>query len=94
MTATTQIAAEYLAGSKLHFRDLWTHLGLERDKGLRWVPGEDTPEWVREYLRGYHTPSRAYPHSYAKALLTQKFAKVLVSMDPALAVRAGVARPD
>lgn len=74
----------------LQWPDLWNHLGMERDKAGRWYPGEDTPEWVEEYLSGYRSPSRAYPHSYAKPLLTKKFAKVLAEKDPQLAEEIGV----
>ena len=44
-----------------------------------------------EYLKSYRTPSRSFPNSYASALLSQKFAKLLTEMNPALAVKLKIA---
>jgi len=69
---------------QLDWEDLWTHLGMNRDNGGRWYPGNDTPESVKEYLTGYRSPSRAWPNSYATPLLTKKFCKYLAEKEPQL----------
>lgn len=76
--------------NQLDWPDLWNHLGMTKDKGDRWYPGDDTPKWVADYLSGYRSPSRAYPYSYAKPLLTKKFAKVLAETDEVLAKECGL----
>lgn len=43
------------------------------DNGGRWYPSDD----VAEYFSSIRSPSRAWPHSYAKAAQTIKFAKWL-----------------
>ena len=83
--------ATYIKKSTLSFPDLWNEMGMEKDKGGRWESGENTPDWAREYLKGYRTPSRSWPMSHAKALLSQKFAKLLTEKDPKLAIKLGVA---
>jgi hypothetical protein len=40
------------------------------DSAGRWYPNED----IAEYFTSLRAPSRAYPHSYAKAAQTYKFA--------------------
>jgi hypothetical protein len=40
------------------------------DSAGRWYPNAD----VAEYFRSIRAPSRAYPHSYARAAQTKKFA--------------------
>ena len=72
--------------NKLDWPDLWNYLGMTKDNGNRWYPGDDTPASVREYLRDYREPSRAHPYSYAKALLTGKFYKYLVEHEPKIIV--------
>lgn len=84
--------AEYIKRTKLNWPALWNDLGMERDSADRWYPGTDTPEWVSDYLTEFRSPSRAHPKSYAQALLTQKFAKLLAEKDPELAVALGVAK--
>ena len=83
--------AQYIKKSKLDWSNIWNDLGMQKDNGGRWYPGEDTPKWIKEYLDDYRVPSRAHPYSYAKALLTCKFAKLLAEKDPALAIECGVA---
>jgi len=83
--------ATYIKKSTLEFSDLWSYFGMQKDNGGRWEPSESTPEWVSEYLRNYRTPSRAWPNSYAKAMLSQKFAKHLCEKQPDLAIKIGVA---
>ena len=68
----------------LEWPDLWNHLGMERDKGGRWYPGDSTPDSIKDYLSKYRSPSRAWPQSYAKPLLTMKFAKWLREHEPDL----------
>jgi len=88
----SELQAAHKKGAKLKWSDLWNELGMERDRAGRWYPGEDSPEYVRDYLDGYRGPSRAYPKSYATALLTAKFAKKLCEFDPDLAVRLKIGR--
>lgn len=83
--------ATYIKKSTLSFPDLWKHFGMSKDNGGRWETTANTPEWAIEYLAGYRTPSRAWPNSYATAMLSQKFAKLVVENDPKLAVLVGVA---
>ena len=83
--------AVYIKGATLQWADLWDSLGLSRDKGGRWYAGDKSPKWVQEYCSQYRTPSRAFPHSHAKALLTQKFAKLLCEKDAELAVALKIA---
>lgn len=83
--------ATYIKKSTLEWKNLWTDLGLEKDSGGRWYAGSNSPEWVQEYCEQFRTPSRAWPHSHSKPLLTQKFAKLLCEKDPELAVKLGVA---
>lgn len=56
------------------------------DNANRWhpVPG------VAEYFATIRSPSRAWPHSYAKAAQTQKFARWLTVNRPELAKQLGV----
>jgi hypothetical protein len=56
------------------------------DNANRWHPSAD----VAEYFRPLRSPSRAWPHSYAKAAQTLKFAKWLVINRPELAAQLGV----
>ena len=81
---------KYISKAKITWNQL-KELGMSRDKGGRWFPSAKTPTWVAEYLEGYRTPSRAWPNSYATALMSQKFAKLLVEKAPALAVALNVA---
>ena len=83
--------AQYIKRSKLSWPDLWGYIGMTKGSGGRWYPGDDTPDWVREYLNDYRSPSRQWPNSYATALLTCKFAKILTEKDPEMAVICGVA---
>tara|TARA_R110000782_G_C14510876_1_gene379879 strand:- start:289 stop:510 length:222 start_codon:yes stop_codon:yes gene_type:complete len=59
----------------LTWKDLFTM--MSRDNGGRWTANEGTPaaKYIEE--NGYRTPSRAWPHSHSKPLLTKKFAKWL-----------------
>lgn len=83
--------ATYIKKSTLTFPDLWESFGMSKDKGGRWETTSKTPQWVVEYLAKYRAPSRAFPNSYASAMLSQKFAKSLTENDPDLAVTLGVA---
>lgn len=82
---------QYVKKSTLGFRDLWTSFAMTKDNGGRWYPSEKTQEYVKAYLETVRTPSRAWPLSYAKALLSQKFAKMVCEQEPALAVKLGIA---
>lgn len=84
------LKAKYIKGEKLTWPNLWSDLGMIKDNGGRWYPGSNSPAFVSEYLENYRTPSRAWPLSYATALLTIKFAKLLCTFDPELAIRLGV----
>ena len=75
----------------------WSHLsklGLYRQRGDCIEPSASTPEWVIDYLSSIRSPSRRWPFSYAKAVMTAKFARFLVSRDPALALKLGVGREE
>lgn len=52
-------------------------LGKTDSKG-RWHPDPQ----LYEYFRGIRAPSAAWPHSYAKAAMTQKFYKWLKDNHP------------
>jgi len=82
---------QYIKTSTLVWKDIWTHFGMNRDNGGRYFPGEKTQDYVCEYLGHIRTPSRSWPNSYAKAMLTQKFAKLVVKHEPALALKLGIA---
>ena len=56
------------------------------DNANRWYPNEE----VKEYFNGYRLPSRAYPWSYAKAAMTQKFARWLYDNHPDIYKRLGL----
>ena len=86
------MATEYIKKSTLSWPDLWRALGMVKDSASRWTSSPGTPDYVREYIKGYRTPSRAHPNSYATALMSQKFAKHLTEKDPVLAVTLGVAQ--
>lgn len=86
--------ATYIKGSTLAWPHVWGALGMKKDNGGRFLPSDSTPEWIREYVRQFRSPSRHWPHSYAKPLLTQKFAKLLCEEDPAMAIRLGVGIED
>ena len=55
---------------------------MKRDNGGRWYAREGTP--AAQYIdeQGYRSPSRAWPHSHSKPLLTKKFAKWLIANHP------------
>lgn len=53
------------------------------DNANRWMPRPD----IAEYFLAIRSPSRAWPHSYAKAAQTQKFAKWLLENRPELAAQ-------
>ncbi len=53
------------------------------DNANRWMPRPD----IAEYFSAIRSPSRAWPHSYAKAAQTQKFAKWLLENRPELAAQ-------
>lgn len=55
---------------------------LIRDNGGRWYAEKDTPEAEYIDITGYRMPSRAYPHSHAKPLMTLKYAKWLRANHP------------
>jgi len=56
------------------------------DNANRWYPSEN----VAEYFYSIRSPSRAWPHSYAKAAQTVKFAKWLTENRPVIAQKLGV----
>ena len=53
------------------------------DNANRWMPRPD----IAEYFSAIRSPSRAWPHSYAKAAQTQKFAKWLMANRPEVAAQ-------
>ena len=58
----------------------------KQDNAGRWVPCDD----VAPYFSSLRAPSRAWPHSYAKAAQTKKFALWLLANRPDTAARLGV----
>lgn len=87
----TKVEVTYIKGATLEWVNIWSDLNMTKDNGGRWYPSDRTPDYVVEFLKGYRSPSRAFPFSYAKPLLTQKFAKYLCIHDSDLAIRLGVA---
>jgi hypothetical protein len=59
----------------------------KQDSAGRWYPAPD----VAEYFSAIRSPSRAWPHSYAKAAQTKKFATWLTINRPELAAKLGIA---
>jgi hypothetical protein len=51
------------------------------DNGKRWYPCDE----VAEYFSALRAPSRAWPHSYAKAAQTAKFFRWLEEKKPEIA---------
>lgn len=86
----TPKAAAKNAARRLAWPDVWKHSLLKKDNGDRWQITEGTPKIVRVYLEHIRQPSRSYPQSYARALLTSKFANYVVNNDPSLASDLGL----
>jgi hypothetical protein len=61
----------------------WTSIRAigKQDSAGRWTPSAD----VAEYFAHIRAPSRAWPHSMAKAAQTAKFANWLVANRPEIA---------
>ena len=66
----------------------WTSIRRigKTDNANRWYPCEA----VADYFSSIRSPSRAWPHSYAKAAQTQKFARWLHENRPELAQELGL----
>ena len=77
MTTTTTVK------QTLTYNDVY--LMTTRDNGGRYHARPDTPaaEYIQE--NGYRTPSRAWPYSHSKPLLTKKFANWLKAKYPDIA---------
>lgn len=58
------------------------------DSAGRWYPAAD----IAEYFGPIRAPSRAWPHSYARAAQTQRFARWLLTNHPATARQCGLDR--
>jgi len=56
------------------------------DSANRWYPDSD----VAPYFSSLRAPSCAWPHSYAKAAQTRKFATWLLANRPEIAARLGI----
>jgi len=56
------------------------------DSDGAWYPRDD----VAAYFSAIRMPSRAWPHSYAKAAQTKKFASWLINNRPELAAQLGI----
>jgi len=82
--------ATYIKSSTLSWPDLWNHFGMSKDNGGRWETTESTPSYVNEFLSEIRAPSRAWPNTYASAMLRQKFAKTVCEQDPDLAIKLGI----
>ena len=83
--------ATYIKKATLGWTDLWASFGMSKDNAGRWDSSTDTQDYVNDFLANYRTPSRAWPHSYSKPMLSQKFAKLVVKNEPKLAVKLGIA---
>lgn len=55
----------------------------QTDNANRWYPMPN----IAEYFREIRQPSRAYPHSMARAAQTVKFAKWLIKNKPEIAYK-------
>lgn len=71
----------------LEWRDLFKI--MDRDKAGRWYSDNDAAD---EYidLHNYRWPSRKWPYSHARALMTKKYAKWLVENHPSEALALGL----
>lgn len=56
------------------------------DNANRWYPNSE----VSEYFTHLRSPSRAFPHSYARSAQTVKFAKWLIVNKPVIAQKLGI----
>lgn len=83
--------ATYIKKATLDFSDLWGSFGMSRDATGRWWPTDKTQAYVTEFLEYHRTPSRSWPLSYAKAMFSQKFAKLVVLNEPELAIKLMIA---
>jgi len=72
--------------TKANTSDLLTWAHLKRlgrsDNGNRWYPDARAPAWVHAYLKRFRPPSRQFPWSLARALLTRKFLDHARTVDP------------
>lgn len=59
-------------------QDLREADAIRFDSAGRAYPNPCKPYWRYIYSNGYRPPSRAYPYSYMKPLMTKKFAKWLM----------------
>ena len=82
MTTVSTVSAVSAPRAHLDWSDLRA-LGRS-DNGNRWHPSVES---IKSYFDGYRSPSRGWPHSYAKAAQTVKFARWLRANDAALADR-------
>lgn len=76
---------------KLDWPDLWQKGIAEKDNGGRWYAIHPA---AKQYIdeNGYRNPSRAWPYSHAKPLLTQKFARWLRKNYPEAADKWGLSQ--
>lgn len=79
--------------TNLKHTDIWEYGLLSRDKAGRWEVDKFSPEAVVKYIEkgNYRKPSRAWPQSHFKPLLTKKFAKWVIKEDAQLAEKLGLA---
>jgi hypothetical protein len=84
------MTVEHIQDASLDWRDL-SKLGMQRRRGDCIEPTKNTPTWVVAYLDNIRSPSRKWPFSYARALQTQKFARVVIENDPHLALQLKIA---
>lgn len=72
----------------LEWKDIFTI--MHRDRSGRWWPYTNLPAATYIEEGFYRTPSCKWPRSYARALMTQKFAKWLVENHPSEALALGL----
>lgn len=73
--------------NKLEWPDLWQKDICTKDSGGRWYAKHLV---AVEYCSGYRSPSRVWPQSHAKPLLTRKFAKWCAENHPNVAKEWGI----
>ena len=81
---------QYVPRTTLDWSDLRV-LGMQSRRGRCVETTSSTPKYVVKYLANIREPSHRWPWSHARALLTQRFARIVVEHDPEFAVRAGIA---
>jgi hypothetical protein len=78
-----------LTRTSLNWNDL-KKLGAWHGSARAWHPNES----IADYFKNLRAPSRAYPHSYARAAQTYKFRDWLMEHKPEIASAMGLTCTD